>query len=207
MAEPEPQFTAAEIADAERLDGAIDEVLAGRANTASASEVLAISAAVRTDPPPALARRIERAHERLLRRRWRPFRYIAALLGYLFFSQGLGNIVWGNWVADGIGEDFSPHITREGGFALMAVGIAVAAGALVRRMAPVSVAAGVPLAIAFGISGIGEIGVFAAGAVLHISQGMVGIALGVVYWRMRSARDPSARSLRDTSRGSDEEEA
>lgn len=200
MADPGSRFSDAEIAAAERLDSAIDDVLAGRAGASSATDALVVAAAIRTDPPTTLGTRVERSHERLLQRRWRPFRYVAALLGYLFFSQGLGNIVWGNWVADGIGEDFSPHITREGGFALMAVGIAVAAGALVRRMAPVSVAAGVPLAVAFGISGIGEIGVFAAGAVLHISQGVVGIVLGIVYWRIRS---PGIR--RDSSAGSDEE--
>lgn len=207
MTEPDPQFSDAEIAAADRLDASIDEVLVGRVDGAVGSEVLLLAAAVRTDPPRTLAERVERVHERRLRHQWRPFRYVAAVLGYLFFSQGFGNIIWGDWVADGIGEDFSPHITREGGFALMAAGIAVAAGAVVRRMAPVSVAAGVPLAIAFGISGIGEIGVFAAGAVLHISQGLVGVALGVVYWRMRFPRTSDRRSPSDTSSDSDEEGA
>lgn len=200
MVEPTEPFDPGDVADAERLDAEIDAVLSGRAGPAAAPEVLFLATAVRTDPPPSLAVRVEAERERTMRRRWRPFRYVAAVMGYLFFSQGLGNIVWGDWVADGIGEDFSPHLTREGGLALMAVGLAVASGALVRRMAPVSVLAGVPLAIAFGISGIGEIGVFAAGAVLHISQGLVGIALAFTFWRCR--RPDVAR---DTSGPSDEE--
>lgn len=186
-----------EIAAAERLDAQIDALLDGRPDTDLSPEVLLLAAAVRSDPPPALGRRIEAEHERALRRRWRPFRYVAALMAYLFVSQGVGNLVWGDWVAEGVGDDFSPHLTREGGFALIAVGIAVASGAVVRRMAPVSVAAGVPLALAFGIAGIGEIGVFAAGAVLHISQGLVGVALGLTFWRCR----------RDTSTAGGEEEA
>ncbi len=202
MVDPDETFDADELAAAERLDAQIDDVLRGRVSPDAGPEVLLLASAVRTDPPSALAGRVDAAHERTMRRRWRPFRYVAAAMGYLFFSQGFGNIVWGNWVADGIGEDFSPHLTREGGLALMAVGVAVASGALVRRMAPVSVVAGVPLAIAFGIAGIGEIGVFAAGAVLHITQGLVGLALGATYWTYRYADD-----RRDTSGGHDEEGA
>lgn len=186
MVDPDETFDPAEVAAAERLDAQIDALLAGDADADTGPEVLLLASAVRTDPPAALATRIDARREQDLRRLWRPFRYVAAVMGYLFFSQGFGNIVWGNWVADGIGEDFSPHLTREGGFALMAVGLAVASGAVVRRMAPVSVVAGVPLALAFGVSGIGEIGVFAAGAVLHVSQGLVGIALGITFWRYRN---------------------
>lgn len=192
MSDEDLGFDPDELAAAERLDEQIDTALSGRAGPDLAPEVLLLATAFRTDPPPALGQRIADEHERTLVRRWRPFRYVAALMAYLFISQGIGNLLWGDWVADGVGDDFSPHLTREGGFALIAVGIAVAAGALVRRMAPVSVAAGLPLAIAFGISGIGEIGVFAAGAVLHISQGLVGIALGLAYWRYR--RGPPDRA-------------
>lgn len=200
MAEPDAGFDPDEVAAAERLDAQIDAVLGGRADAGVASEVLLLAAAVRTDPPPSLGQRVEASYERSMRRRWRPFRYVAAVMAYLFISQGIGNLVFGDWIAEGVGDDFSPHLTREGGFALIAVGIAVAAGALVRRMAPVAAFAGVPLAIAFGISGIGEVGVFAAGAVLHLTQGFVGVALAVTFWRYW-------RSERDTSPTTDEQGA
>lgn len=193
-------FDPAEVAAAERLDLEIDAVLGGRPDADVGAEVLLLASTIRTDPPPALAARVEVTHERAMRRHWRPFRWAAVAMGYLFFSQGFGNLVWGDWVADGVGEEFSPHLMREGGFALMAVGLAVLAGALVRRMAPVSVVAGTPLAIAFGVAGIGEIGVFAAGAVLHITQGLVGIVLAVTYWRYRKSVDG-----RDSSPTWDEE--
>jgi hypothetical protein len=205
VSEPDATFDPEQLAAAERLDDQIDDVLAGRTRADAAPEVLLLAAAVRTDPPLSLAHRIEQRRERELRRRWRPFRYAAAAMAYLFVSQGIGNLAFGDWVADGVGDDFSPHLTREGGFALIAVGVAVAAGAVTRRLAPVSAAAGVPLALAFGISGIGEIGVFAAGAALHITQGLVGIALGMTYWRYRRPEQRGQR--RDTSARTDEEGA
>ncbi|MDZ7676883.1 MAG: hypothetical protein U5K30_17685 [Acidimicrobiales bacterium] len=183
MADDETEFTPEEIAEADALDAQIDEALAGRPRADTPDTVLLLSAAIRTDPPPSLAHRVEARHEHVLRRRWRPFRYAAAAMAYLFISQGLGSLLWGDWVAEGVGDDFSPHVTREAAFALIAVGIAVAAGAVARRLAPVSAATGVPLAIAFGVAGVGEIGVFAAGAVLHLSQGAVGVILAVTFWR------------------------
>ena len=69
------------------------------------------------------------------------------------------------------------------------MGLAVAAGAIDRRMATVSVVAGAPLGIALGVSGVAEVGVFAAGAVLHLTQGVVAVLLAVTFWRYR--RDSS----------------
>ena len=186
MAEPgDDDFDPQEIAAAEALDRQIDAVLAGRAGPEVAPEISWLSAAVRTDPPPGLAARIERAHERRVRLRLRPVRYAAAAMAYLFLSHGLGNLFVGDWVARGVGEHHSPHALGEGGFALIAVGIAVLAGVLRPRMLPVSVAAGVPLALVLGVYGIGEVGVFAAGAALHLTQGVLGVVLGVTFWRAR----------------------
>lgn len=181
----EPGPGPAEVAAAEELDREIDSVLAGRAGPGVAPELGWLSAAVRTDPPPSLASRVEANHERVLRRRWRPVRYAAAALAYLLISQGIGNFFVSDWVARGIGEAHSPHLAREGGFALVAAGIAVMAGVLWRRMLPVSVATGTPLAVGLGFMGISEIGVFAPGAVLHLSQGVVGIVLAALFWKVR----------------------
>ena len=178
MAELE-SFDPADVAAAEALDAEIDAVLAGRARPGATPTVTWLATAMRADPGPALSVRVHAEHERRLQRRWRPFRYAAAAMAYLFISQGIGNIVIGRWVADGVGEAYSPHLTREGGLALIAVGLAVAAGAINRRLAPVSVAAGTPLGLALGSLGIGEIGQFAAGATLHITQGVVAVLLAL----------------------------
>jgi hypothetical protein len=172
-----------DLAAAEALDRQIDAVLAGRAGRDAAPELTWITAAVRTDPPPRVATTVAERAERVLRIRWRPVRWAAAAMAYLYLSHGLGNIVVGDWVARGVGEHHSPHLMLEGGAAFIAVGIAVLAGALRPRLLPVSVVAGVPLALVLGYNGIGEVGEFAAGAALHLSQGVVGIVLAMMFWR------------------------
>lgn len=188
-------FEPHDVAAAERLDTRIDLVLAGRPSDGH-PELPVLISAMRADPPPDLGERVvARAEEAADRRRaaaWRPFRYAAAALAYLFVSQGVGNLLFGGWIADGVGESFSPHAMREGAFALIAVGIVVAASALHRRFAPVAVASGVPLAVGLGAGGIAEIGQFAPGAVLHLTEGAVGLALlGTFLW---TRRDGSARA-------------
>jgi hypothetical protein len=178
-------FDSVDVAEAEALDARIDDVLAGRPERTVEPEVLWLATAMRSDPPPSLAQRVRTRGERALRRQWLPVRIAAAAMAYLYISQGIGNLAFGDWVARGVGDDYSPHLTREGGFALIAVGIAVLAGVVSRQMLPVSVVAGVPLALVFGIAGITEIGVFAAGAVLHITQGVVGVILAVTFWQYR----------------------
>jgi hypothetical protein len=59
----------------------------------------------------------------------------------------------------------------------------VAAGVFRRRWIPVSVGTGVPLGVALGVHGLPEIGSFAAGAVLHVSQGAIAVLLGIAWWR------------------------
>lgn len=172
-----------EMADADRLEADISRALRGDVGADPA--VTWIMAAVRIDPPAGLARRIERDHERRERARWRPAQLVAGLFGLNLLSQGIGNVFVGAWVARGIGEHYSPHAVHEGSFALIAVGLAVGAGALRRAWLPVSVVAGVPLGIALGINGLPEIGTFGPGAALHLFQGTLGVALAVTWWRGR----------------------
>jgi hypothetical protein len=183
-------FDMDEVRAAEALDAEIDGILSGSAGLGAEPAVALLAAAIRVEPPRALATRIEREQERREVRRWRPVQVAAAAMAALLISQGLGNLVNGAWVARGIGEDFSPHTMREGGFALIALGIAVAAGVFRRSWLPVSVAAGVPIGIALGINGTSEIGHFAAGALLHSAEGLVAIGLAVTWWRARYARSP-----------------
>lgn len=183
MADLDEPFDPAEVAEAEALDRQIDSVLAGRAGPEVSPAVSWLVATVRVDPPSQVAARVEESHERVLRQRWRPVRYAAAAMAYLFISQGIGTAFNGEWVARGLGEGHSPHISTEGGLSMLVVGLVVLAGVFRRRLAPVSVMAGTPLALVFGVFGIGEIGTFTPGAVLHITEGIVGIVLAVTFWR------------------------
>ena len=186
-------FDEQEVAAAEALDAEIDRLLVGRAGPTADPVVTWLAAAVRVDPPDRFARRVLAEDAARERHRWLPVQVAAAALAALFLSQGIGNMVSGEWVARGIGEDYSPHTLREGGFALVAVGLAVAAGVFRRSWLPVSVAAGVPLGIALGVNGLPEIGQFAAGALLHTSQGVIAVLLALTWWRAkRYGRGPAS---------------
>lgn len=178
-------FDERNLAGAEALDAEIDRVLVGRPRSTADPVITWLTAAVRSDPPAAVATRVEVEHARREQARWRPVQVAAAALAALLLSQGIGNIVNGPWVARGVGEPYSPHTFIEGGFALVAAGIAVAAGVFRRSWLPVSVTAGVPLGVALGVHGLPEVGEFAAGAVLHLSQGAIAVLLGLAWWRAR----------------------
>lgn len=193
MAELDERYDESEVAAAEALDAAIAAALAGGPTRTGDPAVAWLTAALRADPPLALGRRIRAEHARRETRRWRPVQVVAAAVAALMLSQGVGDIVNGAWVARGLGEDYSPHAFVEGGLALLAVGIAIAAGVLHRRWLPVSVATGAPLAVVFGVRGLGEIGEFTAGAALHLSQGALGLLLAAAWWRAwRYGRAPAS---------------
>jgi hypothetical protein len=179
------RFDDADLAAAAALDTEIDGALGGGPSPASDPVVLWLTATVRSDPPAALGARVRAEHARREHRRWRPARIAAAALAALFLGQGVGSLVNGAWVARNLGEDYSPHAFTEGGLALLAVGIAIAAGVFRRSWLPISVAAGVPLGLAFGVLGFAEVGEFAAGAVLHLSEGAAAGLLGLAWWRAR----------------------
>lgn len=176
-------FDEHEVGAAERLDAEISQVLVSGPTRRSDPTVMWVAVSMRADPPAGLAGRIAEEHERRERARWRPAQLVAALFALNLLSHGIGNMFVGAWVSRGLGEHYSPHAFREGGLALIAVGLAVGAGWLRRSWLPVSVAAGVPLGIALGIYGVPEIGEFGPGAALHLAQGALGVTLGVVWWR------------------------
>lgn len=188
--------TPEELAAAERTDAEIDAVLRGEAAPGTDPTLLWLSAAMRTDPPASLHDRIRAAREAELDRLARPARWAAAALAYLFLSHGFGNFFIGGWVADNLDQPESPHALTEGSLALMAVGIAVAAGAIRRRWLTTSAVAGVPLGVAFGFVGLSEAPTFGAGAALHLSQAAAAVAFGYLFWKFR-----------DATGGSDEEGA
>ena len=181
----------------ERGEAQIEEVLAGRGGAATDPTVLWLAATARPSAPPALLARIEAqvaagrevgvhaatgpdSSSASSRRRSRR----------AFVVQGVGGLVPGSgspttWVSP------TPR-TRSGraALALIAVGVCAAAAAVSRRWSAVSVLTCTPLAIGFGLHGITEVGVFAAGVALHFTEGLCGILLAVAWWWDR----------RDTSR-------
>ncbi len=170
-------------------DAQIDDLLAGRGVAATDPTVLWLAATARPTPPPTLLARIEDQMAGSAgapgRRSDRPGTFLAvaaAVLAVAFVVQGLGGLVSGEWLADNLGVPYAPHLSREGGLALVALGVCAAAAAVSRRWSTVSVLTCAPLAIGFGLHGLTEIGVFAAGVALHATEGIFGILLVLAWW-------------------------
>ena len=194
--EPIPEPTAEELAAAEELDARIDRALSGRASATDDPVVSWLMLAVRTNPPASVEHRVALARIKVERARLRPLRIALGFMAYLFLSHGIGNIVSSDWIARNVGDARAPHGYLEGGLALMALGVLVAGSLFRRSWMPAAVAAGVPLGLALGVLGVGEVGTFGAGAALHLTQAAVAVAVGVMWWRLRRYR----RGLSDEER-------
>jgi len=184
----------------ELFDAEISGVLAGSGHPETDPTLTWLAAAARTTPPPELRSRID-ASVRRTPTAERPGRVLAAVawaLAAVFAFQATGNVVAGDWIAENIGEPNGPHAYFEGALALMAAAACAAAGAVRRSWTPVSVLSASPLALSLGLHGVGEFGVFAAGAILHTTEGVLGLLLIGAWWR------ESRRHRRDTPVGSRE---
>jgi hypothetical protein len=153
--------------------------------------VLWLTETARPTPPPALLARIDARMARTSDRPGRFLAVVAACLSFAFVFQGVGNLVVGEWLAENLGEPYAGHPFREGGLAFIAIGVCAATAVVSRRWAGVSVLTCTPLAIGFGLHGITEIGVFAAGVALHTTEGLLGLLLAVAWWLDR--RDTPSR--------------
>lgn len=175
------------MSDDELLDAEIAALLGGTGRPDGDPTLTWLAASARTTPPPDLVTRID-AGVRRRAQRDRPGRLlsvVALALAAVFVSQAIGNVVAGDWIAENIGEPNGPHAYFEGALALMAAAACAAAAAVRRSWAPVSVLSASPLAVSLGLHGVGEFGVFAAGAVLHTTEGVLGILLAWAWWRDR----------------------
>jgi hypothetical protein len=182
------RFDPEELGAALRLDRAADDVLAGLGphglDPATGAVVERLVRGRASEPPPATWQRVGRLLRRERRRR-EAVRVAAAALGLLFVVQGLGSLLAGSWVARNLDVAFDSHAFVEGGIVLLALGVVMVAGALERRWLDLAVLAGTPVGIAFAAHGASELGEFPAGGVLHLCQGVVAVALGVLWWRSR----------------------
>lgn len=168
----------------ERVDAEIGEVLHGSGGPTADPATLWLAATARPAPPPALVSRIDAAmaHDP---RRDRPgllLCVVALALATAFVVQGVGNLVAGEWLAENLGEPHGPHAYTEGALALVAAAVCAAAAAVRRSWSTVSVLTCSPLALGLGVGGIGEIGVFAAGVALHLTEGVLGLLLVIAWW-------------------------
>ncbi len=179
-----PEFDAAA---ADALDAQIDEMqLGGVADP----DLQWLSNALSVEPSARVYRRIADSIARRRAKWWRAAQVAAALLGVLIVWQGLSILLLGQWISRNLGEPYGEHMSFEGAFAFIAVGLVVMASALQRRWLPLGILAGVPLGFMLGVHGIPEVNTFAWGAVLHISEGVFAIVLLVTFlvaWRYSRA--------------------
>jgi hypothetical protein len=174
------RFDATEVAEAERLDLAIDAI----AET-SDPVLRAVAVAMQVDVPSRVMATVAGAVARPARQAWRRVQVSAAALALVFAFHGAGNLFNGRWVAENLHEPYGSHAFVEGGFALVAVAIAIAAGAVRREWSPVAVAAGAPMGIFLGVQGGLEAHEFAGGAALHFTEGALAVALLACWWAAR----------------------
>ncbi|MBM7520497.1 hypothetical protein [Nocardioides nitrophenolicus] len=174
-----------------------DESLPDHPRPDALDTVLWLTDAARSTPPPALVARIDarigaRVDARAPRRADRPSRgmaVVALALAAAFGFQAVGNLVAGEWIAEGIGEPFAPHALFEMSLALVAAAVCAASAAVRRAWGGLSVLTCTPLALSLGVHGVGEFGQFAAGSALHTVEGVLGVALlGTWWWQWRDTR-------------------
>lgn len=170
-----------------KWDDEVSAVLTGQGSPGSDPTALWLASAARPAPPDRLVARVDRlvGRDPGADRPGRRVAWVAAALAVAFVVQGLGNLVAGDWIAENLGETHAPHVSFEGGLALIALGACAAAAVVRRSWSGVSVLVCSPLAIALGLSGVREIGTFAAGAALHLTEGALGVLLIVAWWRDR----------------------
>lgn len=181
-----------EMREAEALDRAIDEGLAGRRPEGEARDVVLLLAEAHRPPfPKDVRRRVGERIEGLVGRRVRrvpvAVRLMAAMLGGLFLFQGMPAFFTPEGLAESLGLASEPHIFREVGILSMTLAAAAVAGALRPRLLPGVVAAVVPAGIALGVFGLFEIGHSPnpGAEVLHLVQATAAVALAVLWWRWR----------------------
>lgn len=179
--------------EAEALDRAIDEGLAGRSPGGDEGDLVALLTVIHRPPLPEdvrgrVGRRVRELADRpVVRRVPVTVRLMAAMLGGLFLFQGMPAFFTPEGLAESLGLVSEPHIFREVGILSMVLAAAAIAGALRPRLLPGVIAACVPAGLALGVFGLFEIGHSPnpGAEVLHLVQATAAVALAVLWWRWR----------------------
>ena len=135
----------------------------------------------RGPPTPGPPRRVRSRRPTTSRRDlWRWPRIAVAVLGAVLFFQGVSSLTSGSWIAENIGEPFSPHAMTEGGFALIAVGSL--------RWSPASTVSGWSWAWpprchwgSCSASTVSAKSTCGRGAALHLTEGVLAVVLLVTF--------------------------
>jgi hypothetical protein len=126
---PDERYDPVELAAAEALDARIAAELTSPGAGVQDDQVVAgLVTALRAEVPEELRRRIaaEVAEETArTRRSWWVVQVAAAAMAAILATNGLGNLIGSEWVAEGLGEPHGRHAWVEGGMALLAASVAV----------------------------------------------------------------------------------
>lgn len=178
--------------EAEALDRAIDEGLAGRLPGGDDGDVVTLLAAIHRPPMPEdvrerITRRVEELAERPVRRVPVAVRLMAAMLGGLFLFQGVPSLTTPERLADFLGLVSEPHVYQEVGILAIVLGLASVAAAVRPRLLSGVMATCIPAGLALGVFGLFEIGHSPnpGAEVLHLVQATAAVALVVLWWRWR----------------------
>lgn len=178
----------------ELLDAEITDLLAGGGRPGADPTLTWLAVAARTAPPRRLQARIDASVRRghAAQRPERPARSLAAAawaLAAVFALKAAGSLVGGGWIQLHIGGHAGSDRSVEAALALLAAAACAVAGGLRRSWTPVAVVCTAPLAMGLCLHGVSEVGTLAPGAVLHMTEGVLGVLLVAVWghdgWRRR----------------------
>lgn len=184
------------MSDADALDLAIDDALAGRTPKGvdqPEAAVLTRLANVHAVPvPQALEARVREVVTRDPGRRWIPARVAAACLALAFASHSFGGFFLGEWVAEQVGGHYDAHTSVDNGIAYLGLTVLLIAGALRPRWLDLAAVAGAPVGVFLGISGAPELVSAPSAGSLHLIEGVAAVALLALWWRARRYGPPQS---------------
>ena len=184
------------MSDADALDQAIDDALAGQTPSGveqSVGAVLVRLASAYSEPVPlALDSRIRRVVNSDSGRRWFPARVAAACLAVAFATHSFGGFFLGEWVAEQVGGHYDAHTSVENGVAFLALTALLVAGALRARWLDLAAAVAAPVGVFLGINGAPELVSAPSAGSLHLFEGVAAVALLALWWRARRYGPPQS---------------
>jgi hypothetical protein len=183
------------MSDADTLDAAIDDVLAGRSpatlDDPTAAVVMRLSAASREPAPTSLSSTVANRLRKERQRRWIPARVAAAALAVAFASHSFGAFFLGEWIAEQIDGHYDRHTSIENGVVFLALTFLLVAGATRLRWLDAAAMVAAPIGVFLGINGAPELVTAPNAGILHMSEGISAFALIALWWWARRYGRPA----------------